>query len=170
MTPAAYISRLVRPDLAGFREERARGLFARIVWGSRDARLRQLFAHAPYPASSAEWFAETALEWVYDSVKAEYQGRTDFPQTARTTLESLRGDCEDGAILLGCMIVSGLVPEAWGLARFCVGSVDDQRNHAFLEWRRLDLGETVLLDWTLETRPICRDEVEWEVESSVVLG
>ena len=171
MNLAAYIASLVRPDLAGFREVRKRHWSQRLFyWGNRDERLRQLFSHAPYSVSEAEWFMEAALEWVHDYILPVYQGDHDLPQSAAQTLEELAGDCEDGAILLGSMIVSGLEPEAWACAKLCVGTVDGQRQHAFLEWDRTDRRDTVLLDWTVSSRPLGRNEISWSVESAAGLG
>jgi hypothetical protein len=129
-----------------------------------------LFRGAPYAVSDRERFTEAALEWVYGYIKPVYQGTHDLPQSAARTLDILEGDCEDGAILLATMIVSGLEPEAWRLATFCVGEVDRQKQHAFLEWDRVDLDETVLLDWTISPHPLCRDEIVWSVESAVTLA
>jgi hypothetical protein len=168
---AAYIARLIRPDLALFLQERQRSLCQRLFyWGNRDKKLRQLFSHASYAKGEAEWFMETALKWVYDYILPVYQDTHDAPQTAARTLDILEGDCEDGAILLGCAIVSGLVPEAWPCAKLCVGTVDGHRNHAFLTWYKIDLDETVLLDWTISPRPIVPGELKWTVESEATLS
>lgn len=170
MNEAEYIARLIRPDVALFRQPRKRSLCERLFyWGNRDERLRQMFIRAPMPIADREWFAEAALEWVHDYVLPVYQGNHDAPQTAAQTLELLTGDCEDGAILLATMIVSALDPAAWPCAKFCVGTVDGQPHHAFLTWRRTDLEETVLLDWTMAPNPLTRDDVIWCVDSEVAL-
>jgi hypothetical protein len=44
------------------------------------------------------------------------------------------------------------------------------KQHAFLTWYRVDLEETVLLDWTISPKPLCRDEIVWIVESEVTLS
>ena len=170
MTPAASISRLIRPDLATFREVRKRGWADRIFAWRRDARLQALFLCAPMPVADREWFMEAALEWTCDYIKPVYQGTHDAPQSAARTLDTLEGDCEDGSILLATMIVSGLAPEAWSYARLCVGTVDGMRNHAFLTWHRTNHDETVLLDWTLSPHPMCRAAINWTVDSAVPLS
>ena len=170
MTPAAYISTLIRPDLATFREVRQRGWWDRTFAWRRDARLQALFLCVPVPVSDREGFAEACLEWVYDYITPVYQGTHDAPQSAARTLDTLSGDCEDGAILLACMLVSALDPAAWPLFRFCVGTVAGQPQHAVLELDRRDLGETVLLDWTLSPQPMCHAAINWTVDSAVPLS
>jgi hypothetical protein len=118
------------------------------------------------PTADREWFVEAALEWTHDYILPVYQGTHDAPQTAAQTLDLLSGDCEDGAILLGCMIVSGLVPEAWPCAKLCVGTVDGMKQHAFLTWYRTDLEETVLLDWTVSPKPLTAEETAQRVRNT----
>jgi hypothetical protein len=43
------------------------------------------------------------------------------------------------------------------------------RNHAFLTWYRVDLEETVLLDWTISPKPLTAEEVTWSMEDEVGL-
>jgi hypothetical protein len=168
LNQAAYLARLIRPDRALFEQERKRSWVRRLFcWGNRDERLRQLFSRAPYADGEAEWFMEIALEWTHDYILPTYQGDHDAPQTAAQTLDELAGDCEDGAILLGCMLVSGLLYPS--RARFCVGTVDGERQHAFLTWHRKDMEDVVLLDWTISPRPMGADEIKWKAESEVVL-
>ena len=171
MNDAAYFARLIRPDLAMLRESRKRSLCNRLFyWGNRDERLQQMLIRAPMPLSDAEWFAEAALEWVYDYVLPIDHGPVHQPQMAAETMERLSGDCDDGTILLATMLVSALQPEAWPLFRFCVGTVDGMRNHAFLTMERRDLQETVLLDWTLSPKPLIDGEAKWKVDSFTEIG
>lgn len=169
MNSAEYIARLIRPDLAAFRTPPSRSRWGRWWHGRSDARLSALFVPAPHPSSRREWFAETALEWTYNYIQPIPDTRAEQPQTAAQTLNLRTGDCEDGAVLLASMLVSGLHPDAWPFFRFCVGNQPGARDHAYLEMDRPLLNDTVLLDWTLAPRPLASAEAHWRTTSEVSL-
>lgn len=170
MTPSTYLSRLIRPDLAAFRTPPSRSRWGHWWHGRSDARLLALFVSAPHPVARREWFAEAALEWTYNYIQSLPDTRAEQPQTAAQTLQLHTGDCEDGAILLASMLVSGLHPDAWPYFRFCVGNQPGSTDHAYLEMDRPLLNDTVLLDWTLSPRPITRAEAHWRTTSSTPIG
>jgi hypothetical protein len=132
--------------------------------------LHALLAGAPFAAGEAEAFAEAALDWCFYSLVPADRGLNHMPQLVDVTLHTLSGDCDDGTILLGTMLVSALHPDAWPLFKLCVGSVNSRSLHAFLTMDRRDLGDVVMLDWTISPRP-CESggEAVWQVQSSVDL-
>jgi hypothetical protein len=113
--------------------------------GAGDADLAE--AVSDIPAGDDDAVAALLLARVAGSLVYEAEA-DDAWRCAPATLALLRGDCEDGALLLhGLMLAAGLPAERIVTVFGRVGA--RREGHAWVAWRRLGDGRWTVLDWTL---------------------
>ena len=114
-----------------------------------------------------------ALQWVrknikYVSDKSQY-GFSEFWAKAYQTLKRKKGDCEDGAIVLGNIMLKSGIPY-WRI-RLVTGSVNGG-GHCYITYCRETDNEFVVLDWCywpndkpVKDRPLHSEEKNYSDEN-----
>ena len=143
MTSAEYIQRLIRPDLALFADP-SRSWWGRLVHRRADRALARLLDYAP--GASPDRVMARALDWTYRRILPYPHGPAHIPQTVDETLRLMSGDCDEGAVLLGSLVVS-LCPEASDRLAVCVTAPPGQLEHCAIQWTDAR-GAARVADWT----------------------
>ena len=140
---AAYLQRLIRPDLALF-DNPKRSWWRGLMFRAADRELARLLDYAP--GASPDRVMARALDWTYRRILPSPHGPAHIPQTVAETLREMAGDCDEGAVLLGSLVVS-LCPEASDRLAVVVTGRTGQWEHCALEWTD-DGGAVRVADWT----------------------
>lgn len=103
--------------------------------------------------------AINCLAWVNKNIKYTLKDEKDgeYWKFAYETLRDKRGDCDDGAILIACMMLSSGVPY-WRI-RINAGSVKGG-NHCYVTYLKESDNEWYVLDWCYWFAPL---GVKWKL-------
>ena len=163
--PAEQFRLFLRPDAALFRSP-PRSWFGR-WWNRRaDCALANILDSSDITPNTPDSLVYRCLAWQYKYVLPVYQGRADAPQQASETLRTMSGDCEDGAILLMCLILTLLPVSEWPRLSLVVGSIGGWRSHCWLLWRDSS-GAVVSLDTQQQETPIA--DGMWRIDGAVTV-
>jgi len=124
------------------------------VWAD-DSEIQQILRECKLIGQSNDETAQNIQKFVVRSIlytPDEAIGRSEYWLFPAETLEMLKGDCEDGAILMASMLLTALpASDSWRV-RVAAGIVQaaptaETGGHAYVTYCRCSDNEWVALDW-----------------------
>jgi len=124
------------------------------VW-NEDITLFELIHAHNMISENNDQTVQNIQKWVVNNLKYtsdETLGRSEYWLFPAETVEMLKGDCEDGAILIASMILCALPIEHHWRVRVCAGWVQEaptapQGGHGYVTYCRCSDNEWVVIDW-----------------------